>query len=243
MGHPCRFSHRQLPWSIRDAFFPIYLGFGCISVRSRKIRGSRSSSAPGSLSNLLSLWGHNIKTPACLQGIVFLLNVKRSCAPCGVSRRPCDARDACVAAAPAGGLRLSTRTKNTSLVRLQDLLRHTHNPYQGTRCVLSWPLSPAHAHTDITCAPGPAAYAATDHYTYGLLCLQVLGRDDQPTGAACSRSCMSSACTSSSRWMEVICVYRSAKARLDLLPSGLNLTEMPQITPAKGNAHTSPFRV
>ena len=168
-----------------------------------------SSSAPGCLSNLLSGWGHNIKTPACLQGSDFWLNVKRSSAPCGVDPRPCDACGAAVAADPTGVLRHSTRTKNSFLVWCRDLLRHHHNLSQGARCVLPWPLSPAHAHTDITCSLGPAAHDATNHYTCGLLCLQVLGRDDQPTGAACLCLCMSSACTSSSRWMELLCVYRS----------------------------------
>ena len=159
------------------------------------------------MSNLLSRWGHNIKTPACLQGSDFWLNVNRSSAPCGADPRPCDACGAAVAADPAGGLRLSTRTKKSFLVWCRDLLRHHHNLFQGERCVLSWPLSPAHAQSHIPSALGPAAHGATNHFACGLLCVQVLGLEDQPPGAACLILCTSAACMSCSRCMEQLCLY------------------------------------
>ena len=152
-----------------------------------------SSSPSGSLSNLLSLWGHNIKTPACLQGSDFWLNVNRSSAPCGADPRPCDASDAAVAADTAAVLRLSTRRKKSFAVRPRDLRWHPHYLLQGKRCVLSWPLSPAHAQSHIPSALGPAAHGATNHFACGLLCVQVLGLDDQPSGAACLILCTSTA--------------------------------------------------
>ena len=104
-----------------------------------------SSSAPGSLSNLLSRWGHNIKTPACLQGSVFWLNVNRSSAPCGASPRPCDACGAAVAADPAAGLRHSTRTI-TSYLFLHEYLYDSITISKGNRCVLRHGLSRPHQH-------------------------------------------------------------------------------------------------
>ena len=104
-----------------------------------------SSSPSGSLSNLLSLWGHNIKTPACLQGSDFWLNVNRFSAPCGADPRPCDARDACVAADAAAGLRLSTRTI-TSYLFLHKYLHDNITMSQGKACVLRHGLSCQHQH-------------------------------------------------------------------------------------------------
>ena len=136
------------------------------------------------------------------------MNVNRSSAPCGADPRPCDACGAAVAADAAAGLRHSSRTKNSFAVRLRDLLRHPHNLFQGARYVLSWPLSPAHAQSHIPSALGPAAHAATNHSACGLLCVQVLGRDEHPPGAAFSALCTACASTSCSRWMALICSAR-----------------------------------
>ena len=59
--------------------------------------------------------------------------------------------------------------------------------------------STAPAHTHFTLTPGRAAHAATNHFACGLLCVQVLGRDEHPPGAAFSAWCTPAACTSCSR--------------------------------------------